>query len=124
MYTNLDNLEQTIRQQQAQLLQQQLYQQQQLLQQPQLLRQQHFSLVRNNSRGEPVFKAPPPPSLAGHANAEPLAANSDHLAANNGDSDRQIMASNGHEQSTSFMGSENESRQWEWKVKIRPDGSR
>ncbi len=117
VYTNLDNLEETIRQQQAQLLQQQ-----HLLQQQQK-QQQYFSLVKSNSRGAPVFKAPPPPSRVASdeasTNDRPLAV--DRLTAGQG----ATMAVNGHEQSTSFMnGSGDEARQWEWKVKIRPDGSR
>jgi len=124
VYTNLDNLEETIRQQQAQLLQQQhLLQQQQQREQ-----QQYFSLVRSNSRGAPVFKAPPPPSLSGRVSSDEPTTNDRPLAVDRltaGSGQGATMAVNGHEQSTSFMnGSGDEARQWEWKVKIRPDGSR
>ena len=129
VYTNLDNLEQTIRQQQAELMHQQ---------QQQHLQQQHLLLVRSNSRGTPVFKAPPPPSsrLLTAAEMQATVEGGTNCHSIGGDISNRLMSGavgqaavkavngNGHEQSTSFMGSEDESRQWEWKVKIRPDGSR
>ena len=74
VYTNLDNLERTIR-----------------LQQERLLRE------REEERLRPKFSAPPPPCHPPPAG--------------------------GHELATSFRG-EGSTGTWEWKVKVRPDGSR
>eukprot|EP00090_Calanus_glacialis_P000236 TRINITY_DN10158_c0_g1_i1.p1 TRINITY_DN10158_c0_g1~~TRINITY_DN10158_c0_g1_i1.p1 ORF type:complete len:718 (-),score=134.38 TRINITY_DN10158_c0_g1_i1:87-2240(-) len=77
VYTNIDNLERTIRAQQEKLL--------------------------NQINQQPKFIAPPPPM---HPPPSP----------------------NHHEQSTSFMTDQADHREndsnWEWKIKVRPDGTR
>ena len=65
----------------------------------------------------PVFVAPPPPPPPGGGGEERL---------NSAAGGHERLDEGEHEQSTSFMGgsSDKEDANWEWKVKIRPDGTR
>ena len=91
VYTNLDNLERTIR-----------------LQQERLLREREEERLLR-----PRFSAPPPPSHPPphHQPGAPLP---------------QVALPSGHELATSFRGesSRDSHGTWEWKIKVRPDGSR
>merc|ERR550525_644682 len=91
VYTNLDNLERTIR-----------------LQQERLLREREEERLLR-----PKFSAPPPPS-----HPPPL-----HQP---GAAFPQAALPSGHELATSFRGesSRDSHGTWEWKIKVRPDGSR
>ena len=96
MYTNLDNLERTIR-----------------LQQERLLREREEERLMTR----PKFSAPPPPNHPPphHNTSLPPAAPLPPLA-----------LPSGHELATAFRGESNRdtSGTWEWKIKVRPDGSR
>jgi len=90
VYTNINNLERTMRDQQEKLMCQ----------------------INNQGHQRPQFVAPPPPS-----HPPPAASNTINSS---------VIQ---HEQSTSFMtpssGGQAESDQhWEWRIKVRPDGSR
>jgi len=99
VYTNLDNLERTIR-----------------LQQERLLREREEERLTR-----PKFSAPPPPSHPPpHLNTglppthQPAAP------------PPPLPLPSGHELATAFRGESNRdtSGTWEWKIKVRPDGSR
>ncbi len=83
MYTNVENLRDTIRIQQEMLLRQQQQQQQQ----------------HRQRSPQPIFQAPPPPPLP-----PPNGSNSNEEDSN--------------------LNQQDPSSVWEWKVKVRPDGTR
>ena len=99
VYTNLDNLERTIR-----------------LQQERLLREREEERLMR-----PKFSAPPPP------NHPPPHLNTSLPATHQTAAPPPPLAlPSGHELATAFRGESNRdtSGTWEWKIKVRPDGSR
>ena len=97
VYTNLDNLERTIRLQQERLLRE---------------REEERLMMR------PKFSAPPPPN---HPPPQHL-----NILQTSSPPPPPLPTPSGHELATSFRGesSRDTSGTWEWKIKVRPDGSR
>ena len=77
-----------------------------------IIQQQQQQLL--NKLNKPVFNAPPPPP----GRLPPVCDRVPPII------DPRVSSGEQHEQSTSFMGSGREDENWEWKVKIRPDGTR
>ena len=101
VYTNLDNLERTIR-----------------LQQERLLREREEERLMTR----PKFSAPPPPN-----HPPPHHLNTSLPATHQTAAPPPPLAlPSGHELATAFRGESNRdtSGTWEWKIKVRPDGSR
>ena len=97
VYTNLDNLERTIRLQQERLLRE---------------REEERLMMR------PKFSAPPPPNHPPPQHLNTLQTSSPPPP--------PLPTPSGHELATSFRGesTRDTSGTWEWKIKVRPDGSR